>query len=314
MMARGHRPQRKNRARVMLLRPVRPSKQAEIWYRGKLLGLVHHARALLDAELAKVKPHWLAAVGDSVAADDDKNPEAPPPDPGLRAEAEAAVSRASNSLPKLGEWAAKTAAEAAAKNAGAVEVSLTSAIQAKLGVDVGPVLHAYGPLSQPMREAIVANVELIKTIPTEYLGKVRETLETAWQEGIGWEQAGKMLEVDFQTAESRARLIAEDQTAKMAGSFNRECQQRIGIEKYKWNCSRKNTRPEHLAMESKQTPYGVGIYRWDQPGPLAGTIDGAPCHPGQDIRCRCAALSVVELDDLNTNFWDQPEHPQEVAA
>jgi uncharacterized protein with gpF-like domain len=58
---------------------------------------------------------------------------------------------------------------------------------------------------------------------------------------------------------------------------------------------------------------GDGVYRWDEPGPLAGTIDGEPCFPGEDVNCACVSCPVVDLDDDNTNFWNENSDEEEAA-
>jgi uncharacterized protein with gpF-like domain len=292
---------------VRILRPTRPRRAHELWYRDKLLWLVGHVRGLLAVELEKLKEAWpVPRAGDSVAIDADEPKKLPPIPPPEVVHAVEAVRR---QMPGLEEWAVKTATGAAERNAAAVDESVAGIIQRQLRVDVRPVLHAYGPLSQPVSEAVNANVSLIKTIPGEYLDRVKETMAEAWEQGIGFEQAGKMIEADFDATEGRAKLIAEDQTGKMASAFNRERQMQLGLEKYRWNCTHRNTRETHLEVESRQTPLGKGVYRWDEPGPLLGTIDGQPCHPGSDIRCHCSASPVLELSDFNPAFWNQAPTP-----
>jgi uncharacterized protein with gpF-like domain len=39
---------------------------------------------------------------------------------------------------------------------------------------------------------------------------------------------------------------------------------------------------------------------------VVGTVDGEPCHPGEDILCRCNALPVFNVETA--------EQEQELAA
>lgn len=295
LAARGHR-QTRRALKKRVLKPLKPSRRNELWYAGQLVGLVQHVRSLVRTQFEQLKPQWPAQARDGIAVDAEKKPPEAPVEPSP--EVKAAIEQVRKNTPGLAVWSEKVAREAAAKSAASVDAGVAAGIEAKLGINVGPVLHAYGPLSAPMGTAIRANVQLIKSIQEDLLDRVEETLATAWQEGIGYEQAGKMIEADFELTESRAKLIAKDQTGKMASAFNGERQTQLGIQKYKWRISGHNTRPEHRAMETQVTPYGVGVYRWDEPGPLPGTIDGAPCHPGEDINCNCMAAPVLELDGL----------------
>ena len=305
----GHKPLPRRLRGTRTLRPVRPKKANEIWYRGKLLGVVAHTRTLILAALAKTKEHWVMRAGDSLrAADADK----PHPDAAGKARAVNSVLGVKHDMPGLGDFATETAAAAAKRNAASVDEAIEASVRQGLEVEVGPILKSYGPLSQAMQQSIKDNYALIKSLPDEMIDKCAETIGQAWEEGLGWEQASKMIDIDFDTGESRARLIARDQTNKMAGQFNRERQTQIGVEKFQWVCSHVNSRPEHLAMETGGEK-GDGVYRWDEPGPLAGTIDGEPCFPGDDIQCNCCAASVVDLDDDNTNFWNENSDEEEAA-
>jgi len=312
--ARGSRPPGKRSARFKTLRPVRPSKRTEIWYRGQLLGLVAHLRRLITERFQGLRDEWPARTGDAAVVGDREPDVGTFADPNFEGapRIQMVIEGVKRDMPGLLEFASKTSVSAATKNLAKIDDDLAYVIEQQLGVDVGPILEGFGPLSQQMRKAVQDNIELIRSIPTEYLDRVKETLSTAWQEGVGFEQAGKMLERDFATTESRAALIARDQTQKMAGQFNRERQQQVGIDKYQWRCTRKNTRPEHLAMETGGEG-GKGIYRWDEPGPLKGTIDGEPCHPGIDVNCHCLAVPFVDLSDGNEDFWASMRAAQEAA-
>ncbi len=312
--ARGNRPPVKRRARFKTLRPIRPSKRTEIWYRGQLLGLVAHVRRLIAERFQGLRDEWPSRTGDAAVVGDREPDVGTVSSPNFEGapRIEMVIEGVRRDMPGLLEFSAKTATSAVTKNLAKVDDDLAYVIEQQLGVDVAPILEGFGPLSQQMRKAVQDNIELIRSIPTEYLDRVKETLSTAWQEGVGFEQAGKMLERDFATTESRAALIARDQTQKMAGQFNRERQQQVGIDKYKWRCTHRNTRPEHLAMETGGEG-GQGIYRWSEPGPLKGTIDGEPCHPGDDIACNCLAAPYVDLSDSNEDFWDHMRAAQEAA-
>lgn len=79
----------------------------------------------------------------------------------------------------------------------------------------------------------------------------------------------------FQKVETRARLIARDQVAKLNGNLMRLRQTNLGITHYIWRTSLdERVRPTHAALEGKR-------FAWDNP-PDVG-------NPGEDYQCRCTA-------------------------
>jgi len=130
-----------------------------------------------------------------------------------------------------------------------------------------------------------------------YFDRVEEALTDGWTSGLRWESTVEQIQKIGDLTENDAIRIARDQSGKMNSAFNQARQLQVGIRKYQWSTSEdERVRPSHEDMESGGEN-GDGIYSWDEPGPLAGTIDGEPCHPGQDIQCRCVATPIVDMDE-----------------
>jgi len=90
----------------------------------------------------------------------------------------------------------------------------------------------------------------------------------------------------FQKVETRARLIARDQVAKLNGNLMRLRQTNLGITQYIWRTSLdERVRPTHAALEGEK-------FSWDN-SPDVG-------HPGEDYQCRCTAEPDFQ-ELLNTN-------------
>jgi len=273
---RGHRKRHGNARQQRRLRPVVPNARAELGYKAALLSLVRHCRRLVDAAMADVKVHWRAPTSDGFITD------SAPPD--IFAHLRAAARKLGN----LDVWAKKMAGIAAEANRDSVDARLARVIREAVGVDVSRVLHANGPLLHSMREAIQANVALIKSITEQYFGRVIETVSNSWTEGVRWESLVEQIQHDGDVTESRAKLIARDQTAKMNSAFNQERQQQVGIEKYEWSTSQdERVRESHAAVDGKE-------FRWDDP-PI---IDDEPVNPGEAINCRCVAIPVIDMEAL----------------
>ena len=81
-------------------------------------------------------------------------------------------------------------------------------------------------------------------------------------------------------SESRAELIARDQTLKLNGAITKARQTSAGVNSYTWNTSHDDrVRESHAALDGQ-------IISWDAP-PEAG-------HPGEDFQCRCVPIPVIE--------------------
>jgi SPP1 gp7 family putative phage head morphogenesis protein len=129
------------------------------------------------------------------------------------------------------------------------------------------------------------NVKLIKGIGTEQAEKLKTELRLAHSGNIRHEQLAEHVQRVLDVGESRARLIARDQTLKFNSSLQQAHQTAAGIDSYMWlTVGDGAVRPEHAALNGK-------VFRWDAP-PI---IDGEPLNPGEDIQCRCQAVPQIDL-------------------
>ena len=81
---------------------------------------------------------------------------------------------------------------------------------------------------------------------------------------------------------SRAALIARDQTSKLTSDLNELRQTQAGVEEYDWSTSRdERVRKSHREKEGRR-------FRWDNPPADTG-------NPGDDVLCRCVGIGVITL-------------------
>ena len=255
----------KNRRRK--LRPPHASRKNELWYKSELLKLVKRLQAETENSLLKV-------VGENWTQD------APNLDAILK-ELKLAASRFGG-IQGFAERLAKIAAE---RNLRDTDSKLINSIRNALGVNIAAALSKEGRIQTAVKAAIKQNIELITSIPTKYFEKVESLVRKNVETGMRYETiVGKIKEAGNVT-ESRAKLIARDQTAKMNSDFNRVRQTDLGINSYIWQTSGdERVRPEHADHDGKE-------FRWDDPPEDTG-------HPGEDIQCRCVAIPVFKLDDM----------------
>lgn len=134
------------------------------------------------------------------------------------------------------------------------------------------------------------NVDLIKTIPQNSLDKMKEIVYEGYMKGSSTTDIVKAIQRQYGVDKRRAKLIARDQTAKLNADITKHQQTDAGVNHYKWSGVRdQRERASHLRLEGH-------IFSWNNPPETDG---GRRCHPGQDYQCRCCAIPVFDLDELD---------------
>lgn len=159
----------------------------------------------------------------------------------------------------------------------------TAAINNALGVDVSGFIQSSPSIREAIDAAMIENVNLIKSIQSQYLDKVRLAVS---QNSLAGKRPtsviADLVEIG-RVSESRARLIARDQTNKLNSALTRARQTTLGVSRYRWSTSGdERVRPSHAELDGK-------VFSWDEP-PAVG-------HPGEDIQCRCVAIPLFEHDE-----------------
>ena len=89
-----------------------------------------------------------------------------------------------------------------------------------------------------------------------------------------------------------AAFIARDQTAKLNAAITERQQKDAGVRRYKWSTSGdERVRSDHKKLDGR-------VFSYDDP-PVVDSRTGRRCNPGQDYNCRCVAIPVFDIDELN---------------
>lgn len=256
------------------LRAIKPDRKDELFYKSQLLDLVRRleefTRKELIPELQRVEPY--RHIGDSVSVRDMSMVE----------DIRRFIQRMARSFGDISGLAARLSQAAVARSLGSVDGKLSAAIKKSIGIDIRGFLTGSGPIQDVVRMYTKANLDLIKSIPEQYFEKLEKALVKNMESGARFEKLISEVERIGGVTESRAALIARDQTSKMNGAFNEVRQRSLGIESYEWQTSGdERVRDEHVENDGK-------VFRWDSP-PKTG-------HPGEDIQCRCVAIPIFNLD------------------
>lgn len=137
---------------------------------------------------------------------------------------------------------------------------------------------------------IAENTSLVSSVPFDALDNLSRMVAKHARIGTQPETLARLIQQSFgSVSESRARLIARDQTAKLNADIQRHAMQASGSTSYIWRTAEdERVRPDHARLD-RQT------FRWSDP-PVTDDRTGARNHPGRDFQCRCVGLPVY--DDL----------------
>jgi len=130
------------------------------------------------------------------------------------------------------------------------------------------------------------NLSLITSLSDDTLAQARTVVSSGIRSGARVEAIRDELEVRLGVQESRAALIARDQTLKLYGEEAQARQMAVGIEEYTWNTSHdERVRAGHQALDGT-------VHRWDDP-PIVDAKTGRKANPGLDYQCRCVGIPKI---------------------
>lgn len=146
------------------------------------------------------------------------------------------------------------------------------------GIIAAEDLEAY------LEAAALRNAGLVTGMTDDLVKRIQTVTTNSLISGGTVGSLRKKLKAEFDLTDSRARLIARDQTNKLNADLNRIRQQQAGVDEYTWRTSRdERVREDHRRVNGKVYKYGEST----------GTKTGA--EPGQDIQCRCIAQGVIKF-------------------
>lgn len=240
---------------------------AERRYTAQLVAMVNVARAVAVRMLPSIE----TALGLSVAAH-----------PRADADADLTIRSLSDSIRAIFKTdASRKAAQEMTSGVNQFNAAqFRNIVSTVLGVNIfvaEPWLH------DVMQSSVRANVALISDIGDKTATQIEGIVTQAYQGAVRVEDLADDIAERFDVSESRARLIARDQTAKLNGNLSRLRQQNIGGEEYVWRTSLdERVRQSHAEHE------GI-TYKWSAPPAETG-------NPGEDYQCRCTPEMVFPAE------------------
>jgi SPP1 gp7 family putative phage head morphogenesis protein len=262
------------------------------WYAQALGQLVATLRSGGEEAVRALRPHWPIRVAPPGEGHDAKPPT-------IRHEVGKVRARLRRDT---AGFAPLVAAKAIRKNLGTVDDRLAVKIHASLGIQVRQQLtESDARISKVMQDSLAENVDLITSVRDDYVDDVEDVLSENWNSNGSWEDAVAEVAHVGDVTESRAELIARDQTMKMNARFNQVRQQSLGVTRYEWQ-----TVGDDRVREAHQDLEGTE-HDWDDPPTDADGNTGPPGDCG--INCRCAANPILDLDEIEDDDAEELEEP-----
>lgn len=152
-----------------------------------------------------------------------------------------------------------------------------SAVENGIGVNLQSILNAPSDrVGRVVKASVKWNSDLIVSLQDEYKQTARDVIHDVFLNGDESGTLRSRLEQIEGVTESRAKLIARDQTQKLCSDLNQARQRDVGVSHYIWRgIDDGRERDSHIANNDQR-------FSWESPPEETG-------HPGEDIQCRCVA-------------------------
>lgn len=175
-----------------------------------------------------------------------------------------------------------------------------SQVSGSLGIDLQGALTSSGKAVRDQLDIDrELNASLITNMSTEFKQRISTTIMTNVQSGERSTNLITQIKEDFNVSESRAKLIARDQTSKLNGSLVKVRSQALGSKTYIWSgVADERERTSHRVLNGMlckiddPTVYSDDNGKtWKNRRSIGATLN----HPTVDINCRCNMLPVVNF-------------------
>lgn len=129
----------------------------------------------------------------------------------------------------------------------------------------------------------------IKTfLPTE-LRELRAEVQANAFAGYRSDKLTALIEQRYGVSKRKAAFLADQETGLFVSKFREARYRDIGIRSYKWSTSHDDrVRPDHQLLNGE-------VFSWESP-PVTNRKTSARNHPGEDYRCRCVPIPILDMD------------------
>lgn len=165
------------------------------------------------------------------------------------------------------------------------------------GIDLSAYLGNSPRIAEKVNAMTTANVQLIKSIRSQYLDKVQNAVTQAVVNGTLNKDLVQQIKDIGKTTEKRAIFIARDQSSKLNAALTQARHEDVGITKYTWSTSGDERVRENHAEKDGQ------VFEYANPPADTG-------HAGHDFNCRCVQIPYLgDVLKASSNAQEAPSEP-----
>lgn len=158
-----------------------------------------------------------------------------------------------------------------------------------------------GPEMSPGIEAILAKEfredidRSIKTFLPLELRELRAEVQANAFAGYRSDKLATLIEQRYGVSKRKAAFLADQETGLFVSKFREARYRDIGIRSYKWSTSHDDrVRPDHQLLNGE-------VFSWESP-PVTNRKTGARNHPGEDYRCRCVPIPILDMEHFESRI------------
>lgn len=171
-------------------------------------------------------------------------------------------------------------------------------VQKTLGVNLSEDYYSGEFFDALMDEWVNENVDLIKTIPQNMLGRMKDIVREGYVNGTNTTDITRQIQEAYGVEKRHARFIALDQMSKLNARITQKEHEDAGVVSYEWSDSGdRRVRESHRRLNGQ-------VFEYRNP-PV--TDYGRRCNPGEDFGCRCVAIPVFSFERMSLPIEDEEQ-------
>ena len=154
--------------------------------------------------------------------------------------------------------------------------------------DIGIGLKPTEEIDETLRTTLVNNLALeIKGWAAQEIADLRLRVQKNAMEGYRPDKLAREIAAERGISLRKANFIAAQETSLFVSKWREQRAKDVGCTRYKWSTSHdERVRPDHRALNGK-------IFSFDDP-PITDRATQAHNNPGEDFRCRCVAIPILD--------------------
>jgi SPP1 gp7 family putative phage head morphogenesis protein len=158
------------------------------------------------------------------------------------------------------------------------------------GLETVGVKQEISPSQRALLDSTLTNnLELdIKNFASEFIPDLRQQVEQNLLNGGRTDRLADIIESRYGVSRRKAEFLADHETGMLTAKYAQIQAEEIGSTEYVWSTSRdERVRPDHQELDGRRFSYSSP--------PITNRATGARNNPGEDFRCRCVAMPIINF-------------------